>query len=93
MIARLDPEVRDDEFIDKIKSNLPVEDDLSEMPQAQWKPAAKSLQAYEDECTNRGEAMAKAYLEGGYKMNNIAQHFSVHYATVSRAVKKWERNV
>jgi len=37
--------------------------------------------------------MAEAYLEGGYKMDKIAEHFSVHYATVSRAVKKWERNV
>lgn len=78
-----------DDFIDRVKSNLTVVGDLSEIPKAQWKPSAKSLQAYENETVHRHEAMARAYLEGEYRMNAIADHFGVHYATVSRAVKKW----
>ncbi|MDQ7005515.1 MAG: transposase [Ghiorsea sp.] len=80
-----------DDFIDQVKSNLTVDRDLSEIPKMQWKPAAKPLQAYEAETDRRHEAMAMAYLEGGYSMKVIADHFGVHYATVSRAVKKWDK--
>jgi len=79
-----------DEFIESIKSQLHTED-FTEVPKAQWKPAAKPLKQYKEEYESRSEAMARAYLEGGYKMNSIAQYFDVHYATVSRAVKKWEK--
>ncbi|MDQ6992756.1 MAG: helix-turn-helix domain-containing protein [Mariprofundus sp.] len=48
------------------------------------------MQDYEDKSGDQHEAMAMAYLEGGYRMKTIAEHFGVHYATVSRAVTKWE---
>jgi transposase len=35
--------------------------------------------------------MAFAYLSGDYSMKAIAEHFGVHYATVSRAVEDHER--
>ena len=35
--------------------------------------------------------MAQAYLSGAYTMQEIAEHFHVHYATVSRAVRRIER--
>jgi transposase-like protein len=34
--------------------------------------------------------MALAYLSGDYTMKAIADHFGVHYTTVSRAVKEHE---
>ena len=34
--------------------------------------------------------MAGAYLSGAYAMAMIAEHFDVHYMTVSRAVRKIE---
>jgi len=34
--------------------------------------------------------MTKAYQSGAYTMAEIAAHFSVHYMTVSRAVRKYE---
>lgn len=34
--------------------------------------------------------MALAYLHEGYRMQAIAAAFKVHYATVSRAVRKFE---
>lgn len=37
-------------------------------------------------------AMARAYLSGGYNMGEIARHFGVHYSTVSRAVRAFERS-
>jgi putative transposase len=36
--------------------------------------------------------MAQAYLSGDYSMKAIAEVFGVHYATVSRVVKAYERN-
>jgi len=82
-----------DGFVEEVKSKLSSGADLSEVPREQWKPSGKSLAEYENEFKDRNEAMARAYLDGGYRMNAIARHFSVHYATVSRAVKKWEGNV
>ena len=38
----------------------------------------------------RGEAMARAYLSGAYSQRQIADHFAVHYSTVSRAVTRLE---
>jgi len=36
---------------------------------------------YANEFTDQSEAMAYAYLDGGYRMNKIAKQFGVHYAT------------
>ena len=34
--------------------------------------------------------MARAFLTGVYTMQEIAEHFGVHYSTVSRAVRWFE---
>lgn len=39
---------------------------------------------------NAKRTMAVAYLSGHYTLNEIADHFNVHYSTVSRAVKDYE---
>jgi transposase len=38
----------------------------------------------------RNEAMARAYLSGQHTMQAIAEHFGVHYSTVSRMVRGYE---
>lgn len=65
--------------------------DLSEIPRAQRRPQAKSIAHYQRSYDNRDEAMAQAYLTGEYTLKSIADHFGVHYATVSRAVRKHEQ--
>ncbi|MGH7927370.1 MAG: helix-turn-helix domain-containing protein [Candidatus Binatia bacterium] len=40
---------------------------------------------------NRESGIAEAYLEHGYRLQEIAAHLGVHYATVSRKLKKIER--
>jgi transposase-like protein len=37
------------------------------------------------------KGMALAYLTGDYAMKAIADEFQVHYTTVSRAVKEYEK--
>lgn len=39
------------------------------------------------------EAMARAYLDGGYTLQQIAEHFSVHPSTVSRKVAAYEKSL
>jgi len=37
--------------------------------------------------------MARAYISGQHTMAAIANHFGVHYSTVSRSVKEWEKQI
>ncbi|MDX8409689.1 MAG: transposase [Mariprofundales bacterium] len=83
----------DDDFVERIKSGFSARNDFTEVPKAQWKSVSKRLDAYADGYDDRREAMARAYLEGGHRMNAIAKHFGVHYSTVSRAVKRTEQKV
>jgi REP element-mobilizing transposase RayT len=62
-------------------------DGLREVCAAHRRALAKPLALYDTSYHDRREAMAKAYLDGGYTMREIADHFQVHYATVSRAVR------
>lgn len=39
---------------------------------------------------DRNEAIARAYLSGRHTMAAIAEHFEVHYTTVSRLVRAYE---
>ncbi len=62
-----------------------------EVPRAQRRGLAKTLSAFGDQSATPREAMAQAFLSGAYTMQKIAEHFGVHYSTVSRAVRRFER--
>jgi hypothetical protein len=62
-----------------------------EVKPAHRRALAKPLEHYATACADRREAMARAYLIGGYTLREIAGHFAVHYATVSRAVCWFEQ--
>lgn len=78
-------------FVEKSLRNLP-EGDLREVPRLQRRAPAKRLADYA-KANERDTAMAKAYRSGDYTMKQIADYFGVHYATVSRKIRKNERNV
>lgn len=65
---------------------------LREIPRAQRRPVAPSIRHYEQTYPVRREAMARAFRAGVYTMQEIADHFRVHHATVSRAVRWLEAN-
>ena len=52
--------------------------------------ARRPLNAYEKQSKTRDQAMYEAYRSGNNIMKTIADYFGVHYATVSRAVNKFE---
>jgi REP element-mobilizing transposase RayT len=64
---------------------------LAEIPKAQWQAPPPPLERFAAEAASRDEAMARAYLSGGYSQSRIARHFAVHYSTVSRAVRRFEQ--
>ena len=63
---------------------------IGEIPRAQRRPVAKPLDYYQTKHRDAKAAMTAAYATGDYTLQAIADHFEVHYATVSRAVKKGE---
>lgn len=72
---------------------LSDQSNLAEIPRAQRRPLAKPLSHYRDKANDAKKGMTAAYATGDYTMQEIADCFDVHYATVSRAVKHEERNV
>jgi putative transposase len=67
-----------------------VEDDIPEIPRAQRRPMALPLAHYAASHADPRDGMAAAYASGDYTMDAIARAFGVHYATVSRAVRRRE---
>ena len=79
----------DEEFVATHQAMLESIEDLDEIPYAHRRPAKKSLSYFVNSCACTKQAMAAAYRSGHYTMKEIAVFFGVHYATVSRAVKKF----
>jgi transposase-like protein len=65
---------------------------LGEIPRAQRRALSQALPDFERRY-ERNEAIARAYLSGQHTMAAIAQHFGVHYTTVSRLVSAYEESV
>jgi REP-associated tyrosine transposase len=75
-----------DEFIDRHSAE---DKELKEIPRAQLKPIKPTLEQIFAEDGKTG--IAQAYREHGYRLQEIAAYLGVHYATVSRKLKKIER--
>ncbi len=77
-------------FVKKMQSLIENQSVLDEIPRAQRRALTQPLSQFRQRYP-RDEAMARAYLSGQHSMLSIAQHFGVHYSTVSRAVRNHER--
>ena len=72
-----------------IERHAPDKKHLKEIPRVQLSAAKPAL---EQIFRRKGErAIADAY-EQGYRLNEIAAHLGVHYATVSRRLKRIEQS-
>ena len=78
----------DDQFVAQMQKHLEKTLKLKEVPRAQRRPPAKPLAYYQARHKTRDASMVAAYATGDYTMHEIAEHFEVHYSTVSRAIKK-----
>jgi REP-associated tyrosine transposase len=76
-------------FVKQLRQAHSSERDLREVPRSQRRTISKSLAEYRS-LSDGPAGMAQAYLSGNYTLQEIADHFGVHYSTVSRAVKAFE---
>ena len=72
-------------FVGKMQAWADKKPSLTEIPRAQRRALKRALSDYAD-AHARDEAIALAYLSGQHTMAAIAEHFCVHYTTVSRLV-------
>lgn len=76
-------------FVKMMQAKIEQKPALEEIPRAQRRAQSQSLTDFETRYP-RNEAMARAYLSGQHTMLAIAEHFRVHYSTVSRMVRGYE---
>ena len=79
-----------DTFVKKMQVEVDKKPAFKEIPRAQRRALARALSDYA-KAHERDEAIALAYLSGQHTMAKIAEHFGVHYTTVSRLVKVYEK--
>lgn len=75
----------------KMQAKIEKEPALNEIPRTQRRALTQPLADFERRY-DRNEAMARAYLSRQHTMAAIAQHFGVHYTTVSRIVSGYENS-
>lgn len=81
-----------DSFIEKFKRMIRGKEALKEIPKVQryvTRPSLKTIfkDKHEDKRL-RDKAVYESHIRYGYTLREIAEYLSVHYATVSRAVKR-----
>ena len=87
----------DEKFIDKMSllaaqsptgPGTSVSGSRREIPNIQRRPRPMALEAFERQHpNNRNAAIQAAFATGAYTMAQLAQHFQLHYTSVSRIVK------
>jgi putative transposase len=77
-------------FVDEMKARIGDDTALGEVPRAQRRAPARSLEHYEAAMPGRNAAMLAAWQSGDHTQQAIARHFGIHYTTVSRILKRLE---
>jgi hypothetical protein len=77
-----------DDFVKKTSALIDGDKALSEIPSSQRRPKPLTLKKYAASCADRNSAIYKAYMSGGYTQKEIGDYFGLHYAQVSRIIKK-----
>ncbi len=75
-------------FVDNLRHRLPKDRDLSEVPHAQCRSPAKPLADYVGLYPTCNAAISAAYASGAYTLKEIGEYFGLHYARVSRIVRR-----
>ena len=81
-----------DSFVQKMQKQIDKKPGLGEISRVQRRIIIQPLTQFEKRYS-RDEAMGRAYLSGRHTMLAIAEHFGVHFSTVSRAVRCLEGEV
>jgi hypothetical protein len=81
-------------FIDKFKEHLTDKEKIKEIPRAQRyvsRPVLSKLFSRGETATKRNKHIHDAHMKHGYTLKEIADHIGIHYTTVSKVVKGFEK--
>jgi hypothetical protein len=79
-----------DRFVEDMQCKMKTEQSLEDIPKPQKQSPVKPLAFFQKKYRERNQSMAEAYRSGHFTLKQIGNYFGVSYATVSRAVKKYE---
>ena len=80
-------------FTDKIKHLISGKEKLKEITRKQrylTRPPLNEIFKYKDK-KSKDQVMYAAHLQYGYTLKDITEYIGVHYTTVSRVIKRIER--
>lgn len=77
-----------EKFVEQMQARLDRDKDLREVPLRQRRPVARPLSDFSAKERSRDEAIVAAYASGGYTMQEIGDHFGLHYSYVSRIINR-----
>lgn len=78
----------DEDFVRKTQNEMAAHQRGEvQIPTAQRRPPAKTLQQIEESGIARNAAIVEAHRTGAYSYQQIAEHFCIHFTTVGRVVR------
>jgi len=77
--------------MENIQHLIKEQEKLSEIPKRQRYVTRPSLNKLFLDTDKKDEQIYQAYRKFGYTLKDIAKHLGVHYATISRAIKRIEK--
>ncbi len=80
-----------DQFMENIEHLIKEQEKLSEIPKRQRYVTRPSLDKLFLDKDRKDAQIYQAYRKYGYTLIDIAKHLAVHYATISRAIKRIEK--
>lgn len=81
----------DEKFVHRLLASQTGSSDYIETPKRQRQCPDKSLDYYSKAHTQRDDAIHAAFQSGQYTQTEIAGYFDLHYSTVSKIIKKYEK--
>ena len=81
----------DDKFVEAMQCKLDPDQSLNDIPRKQKLAPPKPIDYFVRKFRDRTEAMARAYLSQHFTLEEVGRAFGVSYATVSRAVMRYEQ--
>jgi len=82
----------DDAFIEAMQARVEKDADLSEVPMAQKRKLAEPVKNYLEKAATRNEGICFAHQSGGFSMKAISDEMGLHYSTVSKIIKAYEKS-
>lgn len=74
-----------EEFVEQVQSHI-ADKNISEIPKIQRRAVPKTLKIYDTLTNSRNESIVMAYRSGGYTLEEIGKHHSLHYSSISRII-------